>query len=204
MKRKTLRKRVSKKSRKTRNKNMSKPNNMRNRKTRINKNRKKHYSRKMRGGLPEKLTTEKLTGRGVFKFDVETPEGFQYKNSNETIIVSELGDYLKRHLAGLSLKQVKFFLHINPEKPKESYGESEYTFDLYWASDFKDAGLLLNRKLSGIYYYNDILDTLKYVQPSFTNALSKLKIDKYSEVLYKIKTALAEHVVAEKQKAAEA
>ena len=41
MNRKTLRKRVSKKSRKTRNKNISK------RKTRINK---KHYSRKMRGG----------------------------------------------------------------------------------------------------------------------------------------------------------
>lgn len=55
MKRKTLRKRVSKKSRKTRNKKMSKPRNvrktktknMRKRKTRINK---KHYSRKMRGG----------------------------------------------------------------------------------------------------------------------------------------------------------
>lgn len=63
MKRKTLRKRVSKNYRKTRNKNISKPKNMRKtknmskRNTRINKNRKKHYSRKMKGGQLIPLTT---------------------------------------------------------------------------------------------------------------------------------------------------
>ena len=174
MKRKTLRKRVSKKSRKTRNKNMSK------RKTRINK---KHYSRKMRGG-----GTENLTGKDVFNFFVMTADGPQYSTkAGKSIVVSELGNYFKRHLGGFSSKQVKFFLHINPEKPKESYGESEYTFDLYWASDFKDAGLLLNRKLSGIYYYNYSTDTFS---KDFLQDLKKLAIEDEGRLLKSIKEKL--------------
>ena len=94
----------------------------------------------MRGG-----ETENLIGDDIFEYVGIVRNTLMYKNGkNEIIVVSELGNYQKRD-GRLSLKRVRFFLHI----------KSGHTFDLYWASNYQVSGnSLLDRKLSRNYNYD--------------------------------------------------
>ena len=144
MKRKTLRKRVSKKSRKTRNKNMSK------RKTRINK---KHYSRKMRGGETENLSSDDSINIPQQEF-VEENKYELKKGSLQNISLIYLGEDTKRAGPFSSIikktKNVKFFLYISPkEEDIPSRGTKIIYLHLYWMHNTDVS--ILNRRIRGNY-----------------------------------------------------
>ena len=182
MKRKTLRKRVSKKSRKTRNKNISKPRNvrktktMRKIKTRINK---KHYSRKMRGGVTETLTKTNII---TIPFLSYYKRLISNKGKDYTVglpggkFIHYLGEYLnqKEHTD----KNIHYFLEINPPN----------IINLYWSSNNNNS---LNKRITG--KYNHSTDPIQFSQ-EFKDDIATESI--VLDVINKIKLKLSEQAAA--------